>query len=50
MESAYRMQFEALDGFDIRKEPEAIREEYGATAFATGCLLARRLVESGVNR
>ncbi len=48
MEAAYRMQFEALDVFDIRKEPEAIRAEYGATPFANGCLLARRLVEHGV--
>jgi hypothetical protein len=48
MESAYRMQFEALDVFDIRKEPEAIRTEYGSTPFANGCLLARRLVEKGV--
>jgi hypothetical protein len=48
MEAAYRMQFEALDVFDIRKEPEAIRAEYGSTPFANGCLLARRLVEHGV--
>jgi len=48
MEAAYRMQFEALDVFDIRKETEAIRTEYGATPFANGCLLARRLVERGV--
>ena len=48
METAYRMQFEALDLFDIRKEPESIREEYGNTVFGTGCLLARRLVEAGV--
>jgi hypothetical protein len=48
MEAAYRMQFEALDVFDVRKEPAAIRTEYGSTPFATGCLLARRLVERGV--
>ena len=48
MEAAYRMQFEALDVFDIRKEPEAVRTEYGSTPFASGCLLARRLVERGV--
>ena len=48
METAYRMQFEALDLFDIRKEPQNIRDEYGPTAFGTGCLLARRLVEAGV--
>ena len=48
METAYRMQSEATDAFDIRKEPEAVREEYGNTPFAHGCLLARRLVERGV--
>jgi len=48
MEAAYRMQFEALDVFDVRKEPAATRTEYGSTPFATGCLLARRLVERGV--
>lgn len=48
MEAAYRMQSEALDVFDIRKESETIRTEYGNTPFANGCLLARRLVEAGV--
>ena len=48
MEAAYRMQFEALDIFDIRKESQETRDEYGSTPFANGCLLARRLVEHGV--
>ena len=48
METAYRMQFEAMDLFDIRKEPQNIRDEYGTTPFGNGCLLARRLVEAGV--
>src|SRR5262245_56578366 len=48
MEAAYRMQAKALEVFDVRKEPEAIRAEYGTTPFANGCLLARRLIESGV--
>jgi uncharacterized protein (DUF1501 family) len=48
MEAAYRMQFEALQVYDIRKEPEEIRAEYGKTPFANGCLMARRLVEAGV--
>jgi uncharacterized protein DUF1501 len=48
MEAAYRMQFEALDVYDIRKESDAIRAEYGKTPFANGCLMARRLVEAGV--
>ena len=48
MEAAYRMQFEAMNAFDIRKEADATREAYGKTPFANGCLLARRLVERGV--
>ena len=48
METAYRMQAEATDAFDIRKEPEHVREEYGQMPFANGCLLARRLIERGV--
>jgi uncharacterized protein (DUF1501 family) len=48
METAFRMQLTAMDTFDIRKEPESIRAEYGTTPFANGCLLARRLVEKGV--
>jgi hypothetical protein len=48
MEAAYQMQFEALDVFDIRKEPQAIRTEYGSSNFGDSCLLARRLVERGV--
>ena len=48
MEIAYRMQAEAMDAFDIRQEPEKVRERYGDGDFARGCLLARRLVERGV--
>ena len=48
METAFRMQFEALDVFDVRNEPDSVRDEYGASPFANGCLLARRLVEQGV--
>ena len=48
METAYSMQFEATDAFDIRHEPESVRTLYGDTPFANGCLLARRLVERGV--
>jgi hypothetical protein len=48
MEAAYRMQFEAMDVFDTRKESEATRAEYGDSPFANGCLTARRLVEAGV--
>jgi len=48
MEIAYRMQTEALEAFDFRKESEATRERYGDGGFARGCLMARRLVERGV--
>jgi hypothetical protein len=48
METAFRMQFQASDAFDISREPESIREEYGSGHYANGCLLARRLVERGV--
>jgi len=48
MEIAYRMQTEAPEVFDIRKESEATRERYGDSDFARGCLMALRLVEHGV--
>jgi len=48
METAFRMQFAATDAFDISREPEAVREEYGSSPFAHGCLIARRLAERGV--
>jgi len=48
MESAYRMQAEATDAFDLRKESQETRAGYGSSPFANGCLLARRLVERGV--
>jgi hypothetical protein len=51
-ELAYRMQITVPEVFDIAKEPEPVRELYGATpgqaSFANNCLLARRLVEKGV--
>ena len=34
--------------FNLDKEPAALRDEYGRTNFGNGCLLARKLVESGV--
>jgi hypothetical protein len=35
--------------FDLSKEPEPLRDAYGRTHFGQGCLLARRLIESGVS-
>ena len=34
--------------FDISREPRSLRSKYGSSNFGRGCLLARRLVESGV--
>ncbi len=48
LESAFHMQFEASEAFDLAREPQSVREEYGKGHFANGCLLARRLVERGV--
>ncbi|MGE3780426.1 MAG: DUF1501 domain-containing protein, partial [Pirellulaceae bacterium] len=48
METAYRMQAEAAEAFDLNREPEWIRDRYGRTNFGQSCLLARRLCEHGV--
>lgn len=37
-----------MDAFKVSKEPANVREKYGNTGFARGCLMARRLVEIGV--
>jgi hypothetical protein len=47
-ELAYQMQTEAVDAFDISKEPEHIRAMYGEGAQGRQMLIARRLVEKGV--
>ena len=51
-ELAYRMQMAVPGVMDIGKESPAVLEAYGAKpgdgSFASNCLLARRLVESGV--
>jgi hypothetical protein len=38
----------AAAGFDLSKEPDALKDAYGRTRFGQSCLLARRLVEAGV--
>ena len=48
LEMAFRMQTEAQEVFDLNRETKGTREAYGNGQFANGCLLARRLVESGV--
>jgi hypothetical protein len=51
-ELAFRMQMSATDVMDISKEPAKTLDAYGAKpgagSFNNNCLLARRLVESGV--
>src|SRR5262249_46078836 len=47
-ELAYRMQFAALDAFDIEKEPKSIRDLYGPGTQGRQMLIARRLLERGV--
>ncbi len=39
---------EAKKAFDIRAEPEKLRDEYGRHSLGQSCLMARRLVEAGV--
>ena len=48
METAYRMQTEAPDVFDVRKESAAVVKMYGEGSTARGCLTAARLIERGV--
>ena len=48
MDKAYRLlSSKERDAFDITLEKEDIRQKYGDSRFGRGCLLARRLVESG---
>lgn len=34
--------------FNLDREPDKLRDEYGRSAFGQGCLMARRLIEAGV--
>jgi hypothetical protein len=47
-ELAYRMQMDAMDAFDISREPEHIRKMYGDGTQARQLLITRRLMERGV--
>lgn len=48
-DSAARMiKSSQMAAFDLEREPEPARAAYGSGPFASACLLARRLVESGV--
>lgn len=48
METAFRMQTEVPEVFDIAKESETTRARYGDSDFGRSCLMALRLVEKGV--
>jgi len=51
-EMAFRMQLNATDAMDIRRESPSVLTRYGAkpgaASFANNCLVARRLAERGV--
>ena len=47
-EAVKLMKSDDLKAFDISREPSKGRNKYGSDRFGQGCLLARRLVESGV--
>ena len=36
------------EAFDLKQEPDAVRDRYGRTRFGQSCLLGRRLIERGV--
>jgi hypothetical protein len=40
---------QARRAFDLDREPPAVRDRYGRTAWGQQCLIARRLVEAGVD-
>lgn len=37
-----------MEAFQVQREPEAMRAAYGNSGFGRGCLMARRLIETGV--
>ncbi len=49
-EQAYRLvtSGDAKKAFDLSREPERVRARYGPRMFGQSCLLARRLIQSGV--
>ena len=42
------MQDRGAQAFDLSREPSSSRTAYGSSRFGDGCLLARRLIETGV--
>jgi len=49
-EQGYRLisSGKAREAFELRREPEDVRQRYGSNRFGQSCLLSRRLVEAGV--
>jgi hypothetical protein len=47
-ETAFKMQTEATDAFDLSKEPDNIKDLYGRNEEGNKMIVARRLVERGV--
>lgn len=48
-DQAIRMMDSSLtSAFNLGEEPQSIRDAYGSGAFGQGCLMARRLIETGV--
>src|SRR6202012_2737980 len=47
-EATKLMESPRLAAFDLESEPDRLVKSYGDSDFGRGCLLARRLVESGV--
>ncbi|MEZ6041919.1 MAG: DUF1501 domain-containing protein [Planctomycetaceae bacterium] len=49
-DAAYRLMTstQAREAFDLSQEPASVRDRYGMNRFGQCCLLARRLIESGV--
>jgi hypothetical protein len=47
-ETAFRMQIEATDAFDVSREPAELRARYGETPQGRQMLITRRLIERGV--
>ena len=43
------MNSHAAKAFDLAEEPASVRDAYGRGRFGQGCLMARRLIESGVS-
>lgn len=49
LEKTYQlMTSQQMAAFNVASEPQNVKERYGDNAFGRGCLMARRLVETGV--